>query len=192
MLVGSTIGSGLFRSPADVAEKIPDEKIFLVAWIAGGLCVLSGALTYAELAGALPKTGGVFVDLHEAFGRLPAFLFGWTELTIIRASALGAISTVFAEYFLRMIGIFNEGTIQYVAAAAILLVAAFNSLQIDIAAAVQNLTASAKYFLGGPCPRSFVWQGGLVPRSTLTATPVPGNAASFLVEGFPVRLLGLG
>src|SRR5262250_1574041 len=134
VLVGSTIGSGIFRSSAGIASKIPDERLFFLAWIVGGVCVLAGALTYAELAGALPRTGGVFVYLREAFGRMPAFLFGWAELTIIRASALGAISTVFAEYLLRMFGIFDADSVHYTAAIAILLVAALNSLQIDIAA----------------------------------------------------------
>ena len=68
VLVGTTIGSGIFRSPAGVAEKLPDPALFFAAWVAGGLCVLSGALTYAELAAALPHTGGVFVYLREAFG----------------------------------------------------------------------------------------------------------------------------
>jgi basic amino acid/polyamine antiporter, APA family len=145
VLVGSTIGSGIFRSPAGVAERIPDARLFLIAWIAGGLCILSGALTYAELAGALPETGGVFVYLREAFGRMPAFLFGWAELTIVRASALGAIAIVFAEYFLRMIGVGDPDAVHYTAALSILLVAAFNSAGIHIAASVQNVTAAAKY-----------------------------------------------
>jgi basic amino acid/polyamine antiporter, APA family len=145
VLVGSTIGSGIFRSPAGVAEKVPDATMFFAAWVAGGVCVLAGALTYAELAGALPRTGGVFVYLREAFGRMPAFLFGWTELTLIRASAVGAIATVFAEYLLRMIGFFDADAVHYTAAIAIVLVAAFNSLGIDIAASVQNLTAVSKY-----------------------------------------------
>src|SRR5215475_1984265 len=121
VVIGSTIGGGIFRSSAGIASRIPDERLFFAAWILGGVCVLSGALTYAELASALPRTGGVFVYLREAFGRLPAFLFGWAELTILRASALGAISIVFAEYFLRMLGI--DGTndsnvVHYVAAAS--------------------------------------------------------------------------
>ena len=63
-----------------------------------GLVALFGALTYAELAAALPRSGGVFAYILEGFGPLPAFLFGWSELTVIRASALGAIATIFAEY----------------------------------------------------------------------------------------------
>ena len=178
VLVGSTIGSGIFRSPAAVAERIPDAKLFLAAWIVGGLCVLAGALTYAELAGALPRTGGVFVYLREAYGRMPAFLFGWAELTIIRASALGAISTVFAEYLLRMIGIFDADAVHYTAAIAILLVAAFNSLQIHIAASVQNLTASAKYLaLVALVLAAFLWHGGTQPSVPATGTLSPNSTS---------------
>ena len=147
VLIGSTIGSGIFRSSAGIAARIPDERLFFAAWILGGVCVLAGALTYAELAGALPRTGGVFVYLREGFGRLPAFLFGWAELTIVRASALGAIATVFAEYLLRMLGfgVTSNETVHYVAAASILLVAFFNFVGVHIGALIQNLTAGAKY-----------------------------------------------
>lgn len=146
VLVGSTIGSGIFRSPAGVAAKIPDASLFFLAWIIGGVCVLAGALTYAELAGALPFTGGVFVYLREGFGRMPAFLFGWAELTIVRASALGAIATVFAEYLLRILGLSVTGdAVHYLAAASILLVAVFNFVGVNIGALVQNLTTTAKY-----------------------------------------------
>jgi Amino acid transporters len=98
VLVGSTIGSGIFRVPAGVAGRLHDPGPVLLAWVVGGLVALFGALTYAELAGALPRSGGVFAYILEGFGPLPAFLFGWSELTVIRASALGAISTIFAEY----------------------------------------------------------------------------------------------
>jgi basic amino acid/polyamine antiporter, APA family len=148
VLVGSTIGSGIFRSSAGIAARVSNEPAFFAAWIVGGACVLAGALTYAELAAALPRTGGVFVYLREGFGRLPAFLFGWAELTILRASALGAIATVFAEYLLRLLGFSvtnNSDAVHYVAAAAILAVAFFNYLGVQIGAIIQNLTASTKY-----------------------------------------------
>jgi len=149
VLIGSTIGSGIFRSSAGIAAKIPDESLFLAAWVIGGLCVLAGALTYAELAGALPRTGGVFVYIREAFGRLPAFLFGWAELTVLRASALGAIATVFAEYLLRMLGVAvtnNTDAVHYLAAASILIVAVLNIVGVNVGAVIQNVTASTKYF----------------------------------------------
>ena len=145
VLVGSTIGSGIFRSPAGIAARVPDEGLYLLLWALGGFFSLCGALTLAELAGALPHTGGVFVYLREGWGRLPAFLFGWSELTIIRASALGAVATVFAEYFLRLLGRDDPTAVRYVAASAILIVAVFNIVGIKLGALVQNLTTGAKY-----------------------------------------------
>jgi amino acid transporter len=145
VLIGSTIGTGIFRSPAGIAGKVPDEGLYLLLWALGGFFSLCGALTLAELAGALPHTGGVFVYLREGWGRLPAFLFGWSELTIIRASALGAVATVFAEYFLRLLRKESPSAVHYVAAGAILIVAVFNILGIKLGALVQNLTTGAKY-----------------------------------------------
>src|SRR5579871_3936784 len=96
--IGVTIGSGIFRVPATVAAQLQTPGPILLCWVLGGLVALCGALTVAELAGALPRSGGVFAYLLEAYGSLPAFLFGWTELVVIRAAALGATATIFAEY----------------------------------------------------------------------------------------------
>ena len=104
MLVGSTIGSGIFRSPAGVTDKLPGPLPLMSVWVAGGLFALCGALTLAELSGEMPATGGMYVFIREGWGRLPAFLFGWAELVLIRAASLGAISTTFSEYFLRVLG----------------------------------------------------------------------------------------
>src|SRR5438270_6194392 len=122
----------------------------LLVWVLGGLLALCGALTYAELAAMFPRSGGVYVYIREGFGRLPAFLFGWTELVLIRASALGAIATPFAEYLLRSIGRDpalpeNEGLVHYVAAAAIAVTAALNYYGVRWSALVLNLTTGAKY-----------------------------------------------
>ena len=144
VLVGSTIGSGIFRVPAGVAERLHQPGPVLLAWVVGGLVALFGALTYAELASALPRSGGVFAYILEGFGPLPAFLFGWSELTVIRASALGAISTIFAEY----LGYFTRLTpeqVRYVAAGGILFVGALNYVGVSSAAVVMNLTTIAKY-----------------------------------------------
>ena len=145
VLVGSTIGTGIFRTPAGIATKVPFEGLYLLLWGLGGFFSLCGALTLAELAAAMPQTGGIFVYLREGWGRLAAFLFGWGELVVIRASALGAISTVFAEYFLRLLGKDDPQMIRYVAAGAILLVAVFNIVGVRLGALVQNLTTAAKY-----------------------------------------------
>ena len=68
MVVGSTIGSGIFRTPAGVAQKIEDVPLFLLAWVIGGIVALCGALSYAELACAIPKAGGAFVYANQALG----------------------------------------------------------------------------------------------------------------------------
>ena len=85
--VGSTIGSGIFRVPSTVAADIGSLGGLVLAWGLGAMVALFGALTLAEVAGAFPNTGGIFVFIRKAWGRLPAFLFGWAELAIIRAAA---------------------------------------------------------------------------------------------------------
>src|SRR2546430_3382766 len=96
--VGVAIGSGIFRVPATVAAQLHAPGPIIACWVLGGIIALCGALTVAELAAALPRSGGIFAWLLESYGPLAAFLFGWTELIVIRAAALGAIATIFAEY----------------------------------------------------------------------------------------------
>src|SRR5947209_11586533 len=150
VLVGSTIGGGIFRTPAVIAERVPAPVPMFGIWVLGGLLALCGALTYAELAAMYPRSGGVYVYVREGFGRLPAFLFGWTELVLIRASALGAIATPFAEYLLRSLGYDPKlppyaGAVHYVAALAIALTATLNYVGVRWSPIVLNLTTGAKY-----------------------------------------------
>src|SRR5262249_48282879 len=144
VLIGSTIGSGIFRVPAGVAARLGEPGPVLLAWVLGGVIALFGALTYAELAAAMPRSGGVFVYLLEGFGPLPAFLFGWSELTVIRASALGAIATIFAEYLGYFIRLSPE-QVRHVAALAVIVVGTVNYLGARRAAVVMNLVTLAKY-----------------------------------------------
>ncbi|HKB10215.1 MAG TPA: amino acid permease [Vicinamibacterales bacterium] len=105
LVVGITIGSGIFRSPAGIAQKVPHPTAMLLLWGLGGVVTLCGALSLGELAAALPETGGLYAYLREGWGRLAAFLFGWSELVLIRANALGGIAVVFGEYLLRSAGV---------------------------------------------------------------------------------------
>ena len=148
VLVGSTIGSGIFRSPAGIADRLPGPLPLMAVWVVGGLFALCGALTLAEIAGARPETGGLFVYIRDGWGRLPAFLFGWAELVLIRAASMGAVATTFAEYFLRVTGrdpVAHPDAVHYVAAVAIVLTSAFNYRGVRTGSAVQNLTTIAKY-----------------------------------------------
>lgn len=144
VLIGITIGSGIFRVPARVAETLGAPGPFLLAWVLGGALALFGALTLAELAALFPRSGGVFAYLEEGFGPMPAFLFGWSQLAVIRASALGAISTIFAEY----LGFFFPLTpqqVHWVAAVLILLVGILNWLGVQRAALVTSVATIVKY-----------------------------------------------
>lgn len=193
MLIGSTIGSGIFRSPAGIADKLPGPLPFLTVWAVGGLFALCGALSLAEIAGAIPETGGIYVFIKRGFGRLPAFLFGWSELVIIRAASLGAVSTTFAEYMMRGLGFDPtvapyDAYVHYAAAVAIAVAAGFNYIGVKWGSAVQNLTTIAKY--GG---LAFVILAALslaLPRTGGHFTPaVP--AGSFSLAPFGLALVSV-
>jgi amino acid transporter len=155
VLVGSTIGSGIFRTPAGVAQKIDDVPLFLLAWVVGGVVVLCGALTYSELAAAFPRSGGVYVFVRESFGKLPAFLFTWAELWVIRPGAFGAIGITASAYTLRTLGadpaaiVANIGPVdiraeQLLGAGYIILVGTVNFFGIHRGAVLQNFSTAFK------------------------------------------------
>jgi amino acid transporter len=148
VVIGVTIGSGIFRTPAVVAARVPDPTLMLTVWLIGGAISLCGALSVAELAAALPQTGGWYVYLREGWGRLAGFLFGWAELVLIRASATGAIATVFSEYLLRSLGSDVseiETATHYVAAATIVGAAAVNIRGVRLGAAIAGTSTVAKF-----------------------------------------------
>jgi amino acid transporter len=147
IVIGVTIGSGIFRTPASIASRVPDPALMLGVWLAGGLISLAGALSVAELAASLPYTGGWYVFLREGWGRLAGFLFGWAELVLIRASANGAISTVFSEYLFRSLGYdpaVHGAATDYVAAAAIIAAAILNIRGVRLGAIVAGASSIAK------------------------------------------------
>ena len=148
IVIGVTIGSGIFRTPATIAARVPDPMLMLGVWLVGGLISLCGALSVAELAASLPQTGGWYVYLRESWGRLAGFLFGWAELVLIRASATGAIATVFSEYFLRSIGYDPAAdalATDYIAAAAIVGAGLLNIRGVELGAKIAGLSTIAKF-----------------------------------------------
>ncbi len=148
VVIGITIGSGIFRTPAAIAARVPDPMLMLAAWVIGGAITLCGALSLAELASAMPQTGGIYVYVREGWGPLPAFLFGWAQLVLIRASALGGIASVFGSYLLRSLGVDVEAhqhTADYLSAGAIGLAALVNILGVQLGAFVTNLSTVAKF-----------------------------------------------
>ena len=97
-VVGSVIGSGIFLTTGVMASTIPSTSLLLLAWTAGGVLAIAGGLTYAEMGAMFPRSGGVYVFLKEAYGALPAFLYGWVALLVVFSGGLAAVSVGFAEY----------------------------------------------------------------------------------------------
>jgi APA family basic amino acid/polyamine antiporter len=96
--VGSTIGSGIFLTPAIIAHALPSTPWILGIWLVGGLMALSGALTFAELGGMMPGAGGVYAYLCEAYGPLAGFLYGWAYFLVATGGGIAALSLAFATY----------------------------------------------------------------------------------------------
>src|SRR5258708_17899064 len=91
IVIGITIGTGIFRSPASVARLAPNPFVMLGLWIGGGVITLFGALSIAGLAAAPPQNGGVFVYLREGWGRLAGFLFGWSGVALLLPAPGGGV-----------------------------------------------------------------------------------------------------
>lgn len=98
IIIAIVIGVGIFRVPAEVAKYLNSPNLIVLAWLSGGLISLLGALCYAELSSSFPKTGGNYIYLRESYGLCVGFLFGWTELLVIRTGSIAAVSFIFAEY----------------------------------------------------------------------------------------------
>jgi len=97
VVVGTVIGSGIFKKPQSVADNVPNFAVVSLVWILGGVLALLGALALTEVAVLFPKAGGNYVFLREGYGRLAGFLWGWVEFWIIRAASIAALATIFAE-----------------------------------------------------------------------------------------------
>ncbi len=105
IMVGVIIGSGIFRTPPIIAQHLLSPALVLGLWAAGGLLSLAGALTYAELASMYPRSGGVYVFLHQGLGPAVAFVFGWTYMLITKPFAAAGIAVIFSEHLLALGGL---------------------------------------------------------------------------------------
>jgi basic amino acid/polyamine antiporter, APA family len=99
IVIGTVIGSGVFKKPQFVAERVDTFGLTMLAWVLIGLLALFGALALAEIAVLLPRAGGNYVFLKEAYGRWAGFLWGWVEFWIIRSASIAALASVFTESF---------------------------------------------------------------------------------------------
>jgi basic amino acid/polyamine antiporter, APA family len=99
VVVGSMIGSGIFIVSADMAREVGSAGWLLAAWLLTGALTIVGALSYGELAAMMPRAGGQYVYLREAFSPLWGFLYGWTLLLVIQTGTIAAVAVGFGRYF---------------------------------------------------------------------------------------------
>src|SRR6266700_2348784 len=104
IVIGTVIGSGIFLVPKAMVLKVGSPEMVFGVFVFGGLLSLAGALTYAELASAMPEAGGEYVYLREAYGPLWAFLYGWTQMWVAKS---GSIATLASAFFLRAFANFH-------------------------------------------------------------------------------------
>ena len=135
--VGSMIGSGIFIVPTTIALLLPSTSMVILVWVVGGVVSLFGALAVAELGALMPRAGGQFVYLREAYGPLWGFLYGWGGFTVIISASISAIAVGFATYLAYFFPLTSVG-IKTVAIASIVFLTAINCFGVKFAALVQN------------------------------------------------------
>ena len=178
LIVGITIGSGIFRTPPTIAGLVPNPLVIMGLWTAFGLISICGALTVAELTSLLPQAGGVYVFLREAYGDAAAFVFGWLYVLVTTPTAVASLATVFAEFLLNLLGIPTVATtVQLIAICAITALTFANVLGARVGAAVSEVTTLVKVtalaaiilgaFLLGHGSLSHITAGGVVQGSGL-------------------------
>lgn len=137
LVVGGIIGSGIFLNPAVVAQRVGTPTLTLVAWALGAVIAILGAFIFAELGARAPAAGGGYAYLRDAFGRLPAFLYGWALLLAIASGATAAVAVTFANYTVPLVGL-PAGSERPLAVAAIALFSLVNIVGVAPGAMVQN------------------------------------------------------
>jgi APA family basic amino acid/polyamine antiporter len=143
LIVGITIGSGIFRKPYSLAQLIPDPRVILGLWALFGVISVCGALAIAELSSMMPRTGGVYVYLRAAYGDSAAFVFGWIYLLVATPATIGALATFFGELFA---GVFhlNLALVPYIAAGTLVFLTVTNLVGARFGSAVQGVFTAIK------------------------------------------------
>lgn len=156
LVMGSMIGSGIFIVSADVARQVKSPGLLILCWLIASALTIIAALSYGELAAAMPHAGGQYVYLREAFGPLWGFLYGWTLFTVIQTGTIAAVAVAFTKYtgvFLPSISAGNYllgsgklglSTQQLLAIAIVVLLTAVNTRGVRTGALVQNIFTFAK------------------------------------------------
>ncbi len=156
IMVGIVIGSGIFLTTGIMAQSLPSAGLIMLAWLVGGILTLCGALIFAELGAALPEAGGQYVYLREAYGPLPAFLYGWVTFLVYQCGSVAGLSVAFSEYagvFLPSlsqdiipvsVGAFSLSGGQLLAVGMIAILSLLNYIGVGIGKTIQNTVTILK------------------------------------------------
>ena len=135
--VGGIIGSGIFMVPATVALYTASSSLFFMVWVLGGIISLFGALSVAELGAAMPRAGGQYVYLNEAYGPIWGYLYGWSAVAVINTASIAAVGVAFAEY-LSFFTSLSSFDIKSIAIVSIIILTIINVIDVKSGARFQN------------------------------------------------------
>ncbi|NDU97322.1 APC family permease [Spirosoma terrae] len=141
LVVSGIIGSGVFKKIAPMSEQLGSPVLVLACWILAGLVSLAGALTYAEMAGMFPESGGEYVYFKKTYGRLFAFLYGWGAFTVMRTATIAALAHIFGQSLVSLLNPIDETAdtlVQYIATALIVVLSGINYRGVSFAEGVSR------------------------------------------------------
>jgi APA family basic amino acid/polyamine antiporter len=192
--VGSCIGSGIFVTPGQIAGAVPNATLVLAVWALGGVIALTGALTFAELGGMFPKSGGVYVFLKEAYGDLAGFLYGWAVLLVINTGALAGLCVAFAEYMKIFVPGMEESGKTAIAAATMIVLTAVNALGVNVSQGLANFFTGLKLAsIAAIIVAGFVFfDTSQVQLDFSLAQNVPANLTNAMLTGLIGVLFSIG
>lgn len=133
MTVSASFGSGIFFSVSQTAGQVPDAATILWVWLSGGVISLTGSITFSEIGGRFPETGGIYTYLRHTYGNLVAFLYGWASLLVITTGAIAALAIVFVNNLSVFVPM-DESIRPWLAAGVVALLAGINMLSNKLAA----------------------------------------------------------
>ena len=143
LVIGGVIGSGIFLTPSNIAQTTQNVGAFFFVWVAGGVLSFCGAMTYAELGAAFPRAGGIYVFLREAYGRMPAFLYGWCVFFVILTGSMATLASAFSIYLSYLFPLTQIG-LRILPVSVIGILTIVNCFGVRWGARVQNLLTGIK------------------------------------------------
>jgi APA family basic amino acid/polyamine antiporter len=172
LVIGGIIGSGIFLNPSIVAQRVGTAELTLGVWVLGGLVALIGAFVYGELGARFPRAGGQYVYLRDAFGPLPAFLYGWALLLMVATGAIAAVAVTFANYAIALGGL-PPGSRLPLAVGAVVFLSIVNYVGVRPGAITQNVFTVLKLLALGA-----LIVAGLLAGAPTAAAPAAGAPAA--------------